>query len=62
MKINKIFIGQEDSYDLDQKLDWIIDRFHPDQYKITSGGYLIVEYWVEFEDEKLALLYKLNFS
>jgi len=57
----KLFIAEEGTPDLGHKVYWIRNQFDKTQYKITTTGFLINDYWVEFTDEKLALLYRIQF-
>lgn len=57
----KIYIGDEFSIDLREKIAWVRANFKKDQYKIVDDGFLINDYYVDFVDDKYATLYYLQY-
>lgn len=57
----KIYIGDEFTIDLKEKIAWICANFEKEQYKIVDDGFLINDYYVNFVDDKYATLYYLQY-
>jgi hypothetical protein len=58
----KIWLGGEDSVDLDEKVKWLQNNFHKDQYTITDDGFIINDYYVKFAEERYATLFRLQWG
>ena len=58
----KIWLGDESTVDLDEKVKWLQNNFRKDQYTITDDGFIINDYYVEFTEDRYATLYRIHWS
>lgn len=57
-----VFLGDElDVTGVNEKVDWIRRTLNKDQYKVYTGGFLITEYLVEFQNDQCELLFRIRF-
>lgn len=57
----KVRLGEEYTLSAVQRVNWIIEHFDEDKYKIIAEGFLINDYYAEFTEEKYATLYYLRY-
>lgn len=57
----KFYVGGEDHWEAD-KVDWVKDTFPEEAYILVDKGWFAAEYYIEFKDDKYAILYKLRWG
>lgn len=57
----RICLGEEYTKSALDRVSWVREHFDKDCYKIYADGFLINDYYVEFNDEKYETLYLLQY-
>ena len=55
----KFYVGYEGAWDA-EKVDWVKEHFPKEAYTLVDDGWFVAEYWIYFNEEKDALLYRLR--
>ena len=58
----KFWLGDEYSGLRRERLDWVIETFDRDSYRIVDEGYFHYDKYVIFEDEEDAMAYSMRWG